>query len=517
MSRIIEWIKQNRRLSAVILVHILFLSFFMYFTSRTGMFNDDYGYMYMFSREDKLINDRVDSIAEVFRSQYEHYFIMNGRSVAHTLLQTVLMLGKGWFCVLNTAVYFLLSFSMYQLVRKKDEHSPLLQILVYLVPWVMFAEYGKVLLVSYLSVNYLWSIAFIAAMLVPFKKLYDGVDCLEKMPELGASLMLAAGIVTGWLSENGSAAMLFIVGCMGLYYLIARKKIPVWCITGFVGMLIGFLAMLLAPGYDVRQESWGEYSYVFQFMKISVYHVLPYFWYILAALLCVFGIAAIRIEKEITKKFKQAALIALTAAVLFGICFALMPAEGRSEYMLVILAAAAAAAVSAVVMAVKKGECMTDLAAPAAFMVTGFVATYAMIASPMFETRSELPFLILFSCGALYVICQFITELSVLFRTDKIKPILLAAASIYAVVSLCAAVPAVNYGYEQFKAREELIAEQKAAGNNDVVLPAYDIPENIHVGLHNMGFNDPEYWLTEATCWYYGVDSVTYELEESPN
>ena len=513
MTQITDWLRKNRKLTAVILINVLFLSFFFYFSLRTGIFKDDYGYMYMFSREEKLVNERVDSIADVFRSQYEHYFIMNGRAVSHSMLQTVLMMGKTWFSILNTAFYFLLSFGMYQLVRKRNEHSPLLQMMMYLAPWALFAEFGKVFLVSYLSVNYLWTMAIIAVTLIPFKRLFDGEDIFALHPLAGVAVMLPTGVISGWLSENGSAAMLFVVSCMGLYYLIARKKIPAWCIAGFAGMCIGFLAMLLAPGYDVRSAEYNDYSYITQFMKISVYHVLPYFGYMLFTLTALACLLCLRMERDKIKQLRYIAVTAACALVLSLIC-SVMPDSVRSECKLLTIFAAAGVCVWLAVRCAKAGVMIADLAAPCTFMLTGLIATYAMVASPTFETRSELQFLIFFTIGAAYVIYQLVSELSSEFGTELPKPVLLAAASLYAVISLTAAVPAVNNAYDQFLARESYIEEQKALGNYDLTLPAYDIPENSHAGMHNMINNDPDYWINQATCWYYGINSVTYEQAE---
>lgn len=510
MKRAVEWVRKNREFAAVVFVNVMFLSFFLYFTCNTGIFKDDYGYMYMFSREQKLTGERVDSVADVLSSQYEHYFIMNGRAVSHTMLQMILMMGRGWFSVFNTLFYFLLSFGMYQLVRKSDKHRPLLMLMMYLAPWVLFAEFGKVFLVSYLSVNYLWTMAMIICVLLPFKRLFDGTDIFAQHPIAGASLMFFAGVIAGWLSENGSAAALFAVGCMGLYYLIARKKIPVWCITGFSGMCVGFLAMLLAPGYSVRSTEYESYSYAFQFMKISVYHVLPYYGYIFATLVLLVCLLLIRTEKNVAAGIKQCVLAA-AAAVALTLLRLLLPESIRSEYSLLVLACAVGVCAWAAFRCRRAGGRTDDLAAPAALMLTGFAATYAMIASPTFETRSELQFLIFFSCGAAFVTYQFIYEVSYLLKLQLIRPALLAVAVIYAAVSLISTVPAVNSAYEQFKERESYIEEQKLQGNFDITLRAYDIPDNSRVGMHNMINNDPDYWINQATCWYYGIESVKYE------
>lgn len=512
-SSALDRMKRNPALCAVVLVHILFLSFFLFYNFNTGLFVDDYGYMYNFSRQEKLIDDRVDTIGEVFTSQYEHYFIMNGRSMSHSMLQFALMLGKTAFNFINTFFYFALSFGMYQLVRCRREHSALLQIIMYLVPWIVFPEFGKVFLVCCLSANYLWTLAVIVSVLLPFRKLYDGYDCFEKHSLIGAALMLAAGIFAGWQSENGSAAMLFIVGCMGLYFLIAKKRIPAWCITGFVGMCVGFAMMILAPGYAVRRSGYGSSNIIHQFLKISVYHILPYFGYILITALCLLVLFYSRMNADNRGAKIKFASICAAGGLLSEVACRLLPDSIESEGRLGILFLVVAACIVFAVRCAKSGCGIADLAVPTAFMLTGFVATYTMIVSPTVDTRSEIQFVVFFTCGAAQIIMNFISELSQLVKFDKLGAVVFAAASLFAIVSLSVTAVNIDASHEQFLAREQYIAQQKAAGITDITVEAYDIPDDTHIGMFNMISNDPEYWINKGTCWYYDIDSIQYLAE----
>jgi len=508
-----DWIMQNKKLSAVILINVLFLSFFLFFNFNRGYFVDDYGYMYNFSQSEKIIEDRVDSIAEVVQSQYEHYFIMNGRSMSHALLQFSLMLGKTAFNFINTLFYFLLSFGMYNLVRRKGEHNPLLQMIMYIIPWAVFPEYGNVFLVCCLSVNYMWTMAVIVNVMLPFRKLFEGSDCFEKRPLAGAVFMLIAGVFSGWQSENGSAALLFIIGCMGLYYLISRKRIPAWCITGFAGMCAGFLFMLLSPGYSIRKSNYAEHSYLSQFVKISVNNILPYFECILITALCLGCILYFRIKSEKKERIRFLCL-SFAGAAACELLSLVIPESIRSEFRLLVLFAAISACIAAAVICAKAKVKLSDLTVPTALITTGFVATYAMIASPRVEARSEIQFLILFTCGASCVVIMFLKELSELLKFDKLNAAVLAAVVLYAIVSLSATAVRTDINYEQFIDREEYILEQKSAGIYDIQVEPYDIPEDRHIGMFNVVQNDPEYWINKGTCWYYGIDSIYYIVEE---
>ncbi|MBQ4313306.1 MAG: hypothetical protein IJC18_03750, partial [Clostridia bacterium] len=108
-------IAADRALAAVIIIHIIFCGYFLYLNLHTGIFGDDYGYMYAFSFAEKMSTDRIHNLMDVLRSQYAHYFLMNGREVPHTLLQVALIGGRPLFAVMNTLFYFGLFHAMYQI------------------------------------------------------------------------------------------------------------------------------------------------------------------------------------------------------------------------------------------------------------------------------------------------------------------------------------------------------------------------------------------------------------------
>lgn len=500
---------KDKKLIAVVLIHIVFLSFFLFYNFKTGLFADDYGYMFTFSQEEKLINERIDSLGDVFRSQYAHYFIMNGRSVSHAMLQTVLMLGKTAFNFINTLFYFALCFGMYCIAKRRGKHEPLLQLLMYLIPWTVFTEFGRVFLISCMAVNYLWTMAIIILTILPFKRLYDGADPFAKHPWLGAAIMLPVGIISGWSSENGSAAMLFCIGCMGLYYLLARKRFPLWCVTGFAGMCAGFLMMLLAPGYDVRREAtWGT-DYAWQFRRITIYHILNHFELIMAAIFCLICICYFSMEKAKRKRIICVLLLG-GGLVVSKIVSVLVHVDYKTECQLAAVFVYVVICIVAAIRAIRAKADISHCAAPAMLMFTGIVAMYTMIAVPLVEARSQTQLLVFFTCGAARVMVDFIRMFSKTVSFKRLTWLLTAAAMASAVASLSASAVNISSAYEQFEAREQYIEEQKAAGNYDIKLDFYDIPADTHVGMLNMYNNDPEYWTNKAICWYYGIDSVEF-------
>lgn len=112
----------------------------------TPMVGDDYQYSFIFNRP-----ERIESLADVFYSQYIHYFEWGGRSVAHFLLQFFLLLGKPVFNVFNTGVTLLYLYLIAKFAGGKESEA------------VDFCKRFSAVLVFYASV---WNGIFLAYRLL---------------------------------------------------------------------------------------------------------------------------------------------------------------------------------------------------------------------------------------------------------------------------------------------------------------------------------------------------------------
>jgi len=54
--------------------------------------------------------------------------------------------------------------------------------------------------------------------------------------------------------------------------------------------------------------------------------------------------------------------------------------------------------------------------------------------------------------------------------------------------------------------RQQLILQEKAAGQSDIIIPAFDSI----FGITELGSN-PDNWVNRCAAWYYGVESITAE------
>ena len=84
---------------------------------------DDINYQFVFTQGDKgsFSTDYVDSLSDIVSSQYAHYFVGNGRVVAHAIVQLINpILGQSIFAVLNGFAYVLFVFLVVKLVFGLD-------------------------------------------------------------------------------------------------------------------------------------------------------------------------------------------------------------------------------------------------------------------------------------------------------------------------------------------------------------------------------------------------------------
>lgn len=120
-------------------------------------------------------------------------------------------------------------------------------ILINLCAWFFQPVIGDTILWLTGAANYLWGTTLVLLFLLPYR-LYANTQ-MKGIYILFSSLgMFLLGIVAGWTNENTAGAMILIALLFMLYYKRSNWKITVWSFTGFVGALIGYGFMILAPG-----------------------------------------------------------------------------------------------------------------------------------------------------------------------------------------------------------------------------------------------------------------------------
>ena len=240
--------KENVSCRGVIILVIIALAFFLH-NVLSSEYLDDYVYKFVFSKDGPDYSQRINNLADVFRSQYYHYFAWNGRTVAHLIVQSFVgLLGKPLFNVFNTLVFV----AFVWLLRRNLPACggfdvvcayALTMVLVFLLP--MFRE--TFLWVAG-SVNYLWTSVGILLFILMCERCGKQVVSIKTIPWLILALLL------GWTHE----ALVFPLAASMMLMSLMRirrsyKTQGFWLIVMFT---VGAILTSIAPSTTARAQVW---------------------------------------------------------------------------------------------------------------------------------------------------------------------------------------------------------------------------------------------------------------------
>lgn len=241
----------KKRLTALLVLAGIAAAFFA-LNVLTPLYADDYTYYFSFLYTPE--KPRIASLGEFFASQYVHYQIMNGRAVAHALAQLFLLLGKPVFNFINTGAFLLLGWAMQALMTGRRDLSLPLFLFSVAGLWFITPAFGQDFLWLTASGTYLYSVLIILLYLIPFRR---ALEAEAPGGWIRALLFFPFGLLAGWSQENAAAALLVMMVCFLLAYLLKRKPLRAWMFTGFLGNLTGLGLMLLSPGQSTRLSGSG--------------------------------------------------------------------------------------------------------------------------------------------------------------------------------------------------------------------------------------------------------------------
>lgn len=216
------------------------------------LFLDDFVYKFVY-----LTAERIESIGDIFESQYIHYFAHGGRTVVHCICQFLLMIDFFWACVLNTIAYLALVYMIYRIANKDNKINPAVFLLCHILIWFLQPGFCEAVLWKTGSANYLWGFLIVTLFVYPYYRYYRNRESTDNV--IKSALFFIGGIIAGWTNENISISLIiYIIGSITLYR-IEKTVVPKWSLSGLAGVIIGCIAMLAAPGNYERMSSIKEY------------------------------------------------------------------------------------------------------------------------------------------------------------------------------------------------------------------------------------------------------------------
>ena len=243
----------------------LFIGYFFLRNIFMPLSNDDFGYSFIWdgenggnfltkSGEEFQHRDRVESLSDIFKSQYSHYFTWGGRIVAHFFAQFFLWIGKSYFEIANTiifAIFIILILKLSNTEFKKSEFA---------IGWIFFTLFCvssitplNIACMTWLtgSCNYLWMATLQLAFLLPYVIAIRSGKIVDS--KLKIFFMAVFGIFAGWSNEAGSLATIFLVSTLTLLA-IREKLFQKWMAAGLSTAMIGSFFCITSPGNFVQTE-----------------------------------------------------------------------------------------------------------------------------------------------------------------------------------------------------------------------------------------------------------------------
>lgn len=448
VNSLIRKLSENKK--QYILFGIVFLIFFILvfvLNKLYPLYADDWGYIY-----------RGKSFTEasgiMLGKLYDQYFTWGGRMVVHAIAHLLSCLGIEASDLINSLIFVFLLYIVYRISNRGNRIKPFLFVFTGLYLWLVIPAFNSTVLWLVGAANYMWGALIVILFLSAYYSYY--MDGKEKEGWLYIVFFLIAGVISGWTNENLFVAQIFFIVC--LLFLLKKEKIsiPAWAIAGLVGVCIGGILMIAAPGNYLRSEVVKEGLGLADKSTVELisYRVLKvgyrYVVYLLPAV-AVYIVTLYFYRKQTAPPINNRKL-------LFGSLL---------------------------------------------FFASGNIACFAMMASYIFPPRA------IFGIMTFIVIATGILYANLNTETVKMKRVRIIVLSVLSVLFV------VNYGFdyknihylsERFSERNVILEQQKQAGNRYIIFEG-QITLPSKYDFEDLSDN-PSHWLNKGYSKYYDVDSV---------
>lgn len=281
--------QQNTFLFYIILLTISILIYNL--NQLYPIYNDDWSYSFIHGD-----NKPVKNITDVIKSQYNHYFTWGGRSVLHVIDQ-LLLINPKWGKLINSLSFVYFIIISYKIININKKTNIWILLFYTFMIYIFQFPFGETVLWITGSANYLWGCLIILTFLYPYYSYFQNKQSNDST--LKSIFFFFFGIISGWTNENMITTQIFFILYIFWFSNTKINKIPKWMIFGFIGLVIGGMVMVLAPGNYVRAETIDNiHPKTFsEKIKFQLYIVIKRYIINLAPLVIIYLFILYRIKK----------------------------------------------------------------------------------------------------------------------------------------------------------------------------------------------------------------------------
>lgn len=432
---------------------LFFIFFFVLIFVLNRMYpihSDDWMYSFVFYEKPVRF---IGNISDIIVSQYNHYFYWGGRNVVHFIDQLLLFISPSVREIINSLAFVAFILMIYKISKTKNTIQPTLFLFIGLLSWMGLPTFPQTVVWITGSANYLWG----TLIVLYFMSFYIAYLKTEKASDstIKRIFFLIGGIIAGWTNENLVVALIFSILVIFCFYRLMLIRIPVWAIIGFIGVCIGCIIMLAAPGNFIRSHDTNialglEGKPFFDVLKFKARNIYFIYKYIPSVGALIIGyVLSFFVYWFATKSYRDIKVLFISVL----------------------------------------------------FFVSAQVSALAMIASPIFPVRASfcLHAFMIVAISVLYGALIFDTKCKRIANYLLLSVLFVCFVYVYKSIYI-----PTSYLYERYNAREAYIEDQKKQGNKDVIL--------YETAIILPGQFDFEDITDDNTSWRNSICADYYEL-----
>ncbi len=231
-------------------------------------------------------------ISEIFHEAWVYYNNWLGRVEANIFNRIMDAYPKPVFNVISSFFFIMLIFVLYKCLDREEEYDCRSLALISLYIWIWGIDFSQTILWVGGACNYLWTLTIEFGFLAYYRHILKGKDkTTDQVKDLSIPGMIGLflwGILAGAGNESSSGAILLLVCYFTVTYCLERsdksekvftrirRTIRPYQIAGIVGLAAGLAIMVLAPGNRARgavsgseESQTGLLLYLGRFIKLN--------------------------------------------------------------------------------------------------------------------------------------------------------------------------------------------------------------------------------------------------------